>query len=127
MMEFAFSVAEKEIEKQWSLTYEEISSDLNKLELTTSTIQAVLQDAEEKQVKSRGLTVWLGQVKDVFYDVADVWDEFKCEALRRQVVETHGSIDSASYTSFNPRDFSHKIKREMTHSFVHDSDVVGKG
>jgi ribosomal protein S24E len=155
MMEFAFSVAEKEIEKQWSLTYEEISSDLNKLELTTSTIQAVLQDAEEKQVKSRGLTVWLGQVKDVFYDVADVWDEFKCEALRRQVVETHGSIDSASYTSFNPRDFSHKIKvikerfeeiakvraqfhlverlddrlivqREMTHSFVHDSDVVGR-
>ena len=155
MMEFAFSVAEKEIEKQWSLTYEEISSDLNKLELTTSTIQAVLQDAEEKQVKSRGLTVWLGQVKDVFYDVADVWDEFKCEALRRQVVETHGSIDSASYTYFNPRDFSHKIKvikerfeeiakvkaqfhlverlddrlivqREMTHSFVHDSDVVGR-
>jgi hypothetical protein len=44
----------KSIEKQWSLTYEEISSDLNKLELTMSTIQAVLQDAEEKQVKNRG-------------------------------------------------------------------------
>uniref|UniRef100_A0A2N9FYU9 TIR domain-containing protein n=1 Tax=Fagus sylvatica TaxID=28930 RepID=A0A2N9FYU9_FAGSY len=148
-------LVEKATEKQWPLTYEEISSDLNKLELTMSTIQAVLQDAEEKQVKNQGLTVWLGQVKDVFYDAADVRDEFECEALRRQVVKRHGSTDSASYSSFNPRDFSHKIKvirerfeeiakvraqfhlvkrlddklivqREMTHSFVSDSDVIGR-
>uniref|UniRef100_A0A2N9HD90 Chromatin-remodeling ATPase INO80 n=2 Tax=Fagus sylvatica TaxID=28930 RepID=A0A2N9HD90_FAGSY len=148
-------ISEKATEKQWPLTYEEISSDLNKLELTMSTIQAVLQDAEEKQVKNQGLTVWLGQVKDVFYEVADVRDEFECEALRRQVVKRHGSTDSASCSSFNPRDFSHKIKvirerfeeiakvraqfhlverlddklivqREMTHSFVSDSDVIGR-
>uniref|UniRef100_A0A2N9H2W4 Rx N-terminal domain-containing protein n=1 Tax=Fagus sylvatica TaxID=28930 RepID=A0A2N9H2W4_FAGSY len=101
MMEFAFSVAEKAIEKQWSLTYKEISSDLNKLKPHMSAIQAVLQDAEKKQVKNEGLIDWLGQVKDVFYDAEDVRDEFKCEALRRQV-------------------------REMTHSFVHDSYVIGR-
>ncbi len=46
-------------------------------------------------------------------------DEFECEALRRQVVKTHGSthekvLDSVSYSSFNPFGFrykmSHKIK-----------------
>ncbi|KAL0002051.1 hypothetical protein SO802_015832 [Lithocarpus litseifolius] len=37
------------------------------------------------------LTVWLGQLKEVFYDAQDVLDEFECEALRRQVVEIQGS------------------------------------
>ena len=52
MTEFAFSVAEKVIEKLGSLAYQEISltrsieSDLKKLQDTMSTIQAVLVDAE---------------------------------------------------------------------------------
>uniref|UniRef100_A0A2N9GHD5 NB-ARC domain-containing protein n=1 Tax=Fagus sylvatica TaxID=28930 RepID=A0A2N9GHD5_FAGSY len=124
-----------------------------------STIQAVLLDAEEKQVKNRGLTVWLEQLKDVFYDVVDVLDEFECEALRRQVVKTHGSAPGQVLSSFNPLGFSRKmsqkingirerleeiakhraqfllverlddkriVQREMTHSFVRDSDVIGR-
>uniref|UniRef100_A0A2N9EUW3 Disease resistance protein RGA3 n=1 Tax=Fagus sylvatica TaxID=28930 RepID=A0A2N9EUW3_FAGSY len=165
MTEFAFSVAEKVIEKLGSLAYEEIcsawgiSNDLKSLELTMSTIQAVLLDAEEKQVKNRGLTVWLEQLKDVFYDVVDVLDEFECEALRRQVVKTHGSAPGQVLSSFNPLGFSRKmsqkingirerleeiakhraqfllverlddkriVQREMTHSFVRDSDVIGR-
>uniref|UniRef100_A0A2N9FIT1 NB-ARC domain-containing protein n=1 Tax=Fagus sylvatica TaxID=28930 RepID=A0A2N9FIT1_FAGSY len=99
MTEFAFSVAEKVIEKigsLGSLAYQEIclaaggiSSDLKRLELTMSTIQS-----------------------HVFYDAVDVLDEFECEALRRQVVKTHGSAPGQ--------------KREMTHSFVRDSDVIGR-
>ena len=165
MTEFAFSVAEKVIEKLGSLSHQEIcsawgiSSDLKRLELTMSTIQAVLLDAEEKQVKNRGLTVWLEQLKDVFYDAVDVLDEFECEALRRQVVKTHGSAPGQVLSSFNPLGFSHKmsqkingirerleeiakhraqfllverlddkriVQREMTHSFVRDSDVIGR-
>uniref|UniRef100_A0A2N9FIP3 ADP-ribosyl cyclase/cyclic ADP-ribose hydrolase n=1 Tax=Fagus sylvatica TaxID=28930 RepID=A0A2N9FIP3_FAGSY len=113
-------LVEKAIEKQWSLTYKEISSDLNKLKPHMSAIQALLQDAEKKQVKNEGLIDWLGQVKDVFYDAEDVRDEFECEALRRQVLEAHGSIDSTSY-SFDLHDF-----KGMTHSFVHDSYVIGR-
>nr|POE46703.1 putative disease resistance rpp13-like protein 1 [Quercus suber] len=56
-----------------------------------STIQAVLLDAEEKQMKNRGLSVWLEQLKDVFHDAMDVLDEFECEDLRKQVMKTHGS------------------------------------
>ncbi|XP_065629038.1 disease resistance protein RGA2 isoform X2 [Quercus suber] len=97
MTELAFSVAEKVIEKLGSLAYSEISltrktaSDLKKLKLTMSTIQAVLLDAEEKQMKNRGLSVWLEQLKDVFHDAMDVLDEFECEDLRKQVMKTHGS------------------------------------
>ncbi|XP_065633699.1 disease resistance protein RGA2-like isoform X2 [Quercus suber] len=97
MTELASSVAEKVIEKLGSLAYQEISltlniaSDFQKLKLTMSIIQAVLLDAEEKQMQNRGLTVWLEQLKDAFHDAMDVLDEFECEDLRRQVVKTHGS------------------------------------
>nr|XP_023890113.1 putative disease resistance protein RGA4 [Quercus suber]XP_023890114.1 putative disease resistance protein RGA4 [Quercus suber]XP_023890115.1 putative disease resistance protein RGA4 [Quercus suber]XP_023890116.1 putative disease resistance protein RGA4 [Quercus suber] len=172
MTELVYSIASNVIDKIGSLAYQEIclaggiSEDMKKLELTMSIIHAVLLDAEEKQVKNRGLTVWLGQLKDVFHEATDVLDEFECEALRRQVVKTSGNTsnqvpDSISYSSFNllgfGRKMSHKIKgiresleelakvralfnleersedqnivhreREMTHSFVPDSDVIGR-
>ena len=90
MTELVYSVAANVIDKIGTLAYQEIcsaggiSEDMKKLELTMSTIQAVLLDAEEKQVKNPGLSVWLGQLKDVFHDATDVLDEFECEALRRK-------------------------------------------
>ena len=118
MTELAFSVAEKVIEKLGSLAYQEISlthniaSDLEKLKLTMSIIQAVLLDAEEKQMQNRGLTVWLEQLKDVFHDAMDVLDEFECEDLRGQVVKTHGSTSRKVrrfFSSSNPLAFRNKM------------------
>ncbi|KAL4607729.1 hypothetical protein ACB092_09G196100 [Castanea dentata] len=172
MTELVYSIASNVIDKIGTYAFQEIcsaggiSEDLKNLELTMSIIQAVLLDAEEKQVKNRGLTVWLGQLKDVFHDATDVLDEFECEALRRQVVQTYGNtsnqvLDSISSSSFNPLGFSYKMsrkikgiresleelakvraqfnleqrsedqnivhrEREMTHSFVPDSDVIGR-
>ncbi|XP_065634570.1 putative disease resistance protein RGA1 [Quercus suber] len=97
MTELAFSVAEKVIEKLGSLAYQEISltwsiaSDLEKLQDTMSSVQAVLLDAEEKQATNHQLSVWLERLKVVFHDAMDVLDEFECEDLRRQVVKKYGS------------------------------------
>ncbi|KAM3738939.1 hypothetical protein ACB098_09G167500 [Castanea mollissima] len=172
MTELVYSIASNVIDKIGTYAFQEIcsaggiSEDMKKLERTMSTIQAVLLDAEEKQVTNPGLIVWLRQLKDVFHDATDVLDEFECEALRRQVVKTYGNTwdqvrDSISYSSLNllgfGRKMSHKIKgiresleelekdralfnlqvrsedqnivhreREMTHSFVPDSDVIGR-
>ncbi|KAM4080068.1 hypothetical protein ACB094_09G163400 [Castanea mollissima] len=172
MTELVYSIASNVIDKIGTYAFQEfcsaggISEDMKKLDRTMSTIQAVLLDAEEKQVKNPGLIAWLGQLKDVFHDATDVLAEFECEALRRQVVKTYGNTwdqvrDSISYSSLNllgfGRKMSHKIKgiresleelekdralfnlqvrsedqnivhreREMTHSFVPDSDVIGR-
>ena len=118
MTELAFSVAEKVIEKLGSLAYQEISltrniaSDLEKLKLTMSIIQAVLLDSEEKQTQNRGLTVWLEQLKDILHDAMDVLDEFECEDLRRQVVKTHVSTSRKVrrfFSSSNPIAFCNKM------------------
>ena len=79
-----------------------VESDLERLEKTLSTVKAVLLDAEEQQFHNQELTVWLGQLKEVFYDAQDVLDEFECEALRRQLVEMQGAPPGRYAVSFLP-------------------------
>ncbi|KAG1371635.1 disease resistance protein RGA2-like [Cocos nucifera] len=57
---------------------------LKKLQSTLSTVQAVLQDAEEKQVKNEALKKWLADLKDAAYDAEDILDEFNYEVLRQR-------------------------------------------
>nr|XP_010937794.1 disease resistance protein RGA2-like [Elaeis guineensis] len=66
--------------KMWGST---VYKQLKKLESTLSTIQAVLQDAEEKQVKNEALKKWLADLKDAAYDAEDILDEFNYEVLRQ--------------------------------------------
>ncbi|XP_030927023.1 putative disease resistance RPP13-like protein 1 isoform X3 [Quercus lobata] len=103
MTELVYSIASNFIDKIGTHAFQEfcsaggISEEMKKLELTMSIIQAVLLDAEEKQVKNRGLTVWLGQLKDVFHEATDVLDEFECETLRRHVVKKYGNTSNQMF------------------------------
>ncbi|XP_077237330.1 putative disease resistance protein RGA3 [Tasmannia lanceolata] len=62
-----------------------VSEELEKLKSTLTTILDVLQDAEERQVKSNSVRNWLLKLKDVAYDADDVLDEFTAEGLRLKV------------------------------------------
>ncbi|PRQ20446.1 putative P-loop containing nucleoside triphosphate hydrolase, leucine-rich repeat domain, L [Rosa chinensis] len=50
-------------------------------------IQAVLEDAEKKQVTEASVEDWLKKLKDVSYEMDDVLDEWNTELLRQQVEE----------------------------------------
>ncbi|XP_015089762.1 putative disease resistance protein RGA3 [Solanum pennellii] len=56
------------------------------LQSTLSTIQAVLQDAEERQMKEKALKNWLMKLKDIVYEADDLLDEYMTELLRHKVV-----------------------------------------
>ncbi|XP_045816633.1 disease resistance protein RGA2-like [Trifolium pratense] len=164
-----FSVAETFIGKLTSRVLDEASlalgvyDDLRRIKDTSSLIKAVLLDAEQKQWQNNELREWLRQIKHVFSDAEDVIDDFECEALRMQVVNTSGSIRRKVrhyFSSSNPLAYrlkmAHQIKdinarltkvaadrhnfglqnnysdtrivqkRELTHSHIIESDVIGR-
>ncbi|KAK2400671.1 putative disease resistance protein RGA3 [Trifolium repens] len=164
-----FSLAESFIGKIASRAVQEASlalgvyNDLQDIKNTVSLIKAVLLDAELKQQQNHLLREWLRQIKRVFTDAEDIIDDFECEALRKHVVNTSGSITRKVHrycSSSNPlvyrlkmahkiKDFKERFKkvaadrlnfglqinendnrvvqrREMTHSHVNESDVIGR-
>ena len=105
---FVFSIAAKLLGELVSPAFQEaclvwgVESNLKRLEKTLSNVKVVLLDVEDQQFHNHELTDWLGQLKEVFYDAQDVLDEFKCEALRRQVVEMQGAPPGRYAVSFLP-------------------------
>ncbi|KAL6327755.1 hypothetical protein AAG906_024725 [Vitis piasezkii] len=62
-----------------------VYSDLKKWEIELSDIREELNDAEDKQITDRSVKEWLGNLKDMAYDMEDVLDEFAYEALQREL------------------------------------------
>ncbi|TYG37228.1 hypothetical protein ES288_D13G125000v1 [Gossypium darwinii] len=89
---FLLDIAQRVVEKIAHLSMEElglafnVESDLRKLKETMSSIKAVLLDAERQQHQNEKLRLCMWKLRDIFYDAEDVVDDFKCEALRKQVV-----------------------------------------
>ncbi|CAL2272371.1 unnamed protein product [Prunus armeniaca] len=122
MADLAFPLATKLIEKLGSIASEQIclawgvKADLKKLQRTMSIIKDVLLDAEQKQEHNQQIRSWLRQLKDVFLDAEDLLDEFECEALRREVVETfHGTTGKVRrfFSRSNPIAFRFRVGNEI--------------
>ncbi|WKA01726.1 hypothetical protein VitviT2T_019993 [Vitis vinifera] len=62
-----------------------VYSDLKKWEIELSDIREELNDAEDKQITDRSVKEWLGNLKDLAYDMEDILDEFAYEALQREL------------------------------------------
>ena len=96
---------------------EQVLADINKWENTLLKIQAVLDDAEEKQLTSRRVKMWLDDLRNLAYDVEDILDDFATEALGRKVMaETQSSTSKVRVfipsccTSFTPTAVKFNVK-----------------
>ncbi|XP_038897429.1 putative disease resistance protein RGA4 isoform X2 [Benincasa hispida] len=87
-----FNVAANVITKVGSSALRELASlwgvndEFDKLQNTLSVIKAVLLDAEEQQSMSHAVKDWISKLREVFYDIDDLIDEFSYETLRRQIL-----------------------------------------
>ncbi|XP_026657357.2 putative disease resistance RPP13-like protein 1 [Phoenix dactylifera] len=61
-----------------------VLKDLEKLGRTLKRIQAVLHDAEEREIREESVKLWLKELKEVAYQADDVLDEYHYEELRGQ-------------------------------------------
>ncbi|XP_078158800.1 uncharacterized protein LOC144554349 [Carex rostrata] len=64
-----------------------VIKDLEKLSRMLARIQAVQQDAEEREIHDRSVRLWLEELRGVGYQAEDVLDEFYYE-VQRSIVES---------------------------------------
>ncbi|KAH6824707.1 hypothetical protein C2S53_009680 [Perilla frutescens var. hirtella] len=73
------------IDKLSSLIQEEIrlimgvNSEMKKLSSILTTVEAVLEDAEDKQIESKPIRDWLRKLNCLAYEIDDIFDE--CEVM----------------------------------------------
>ncbi|KAA8547764.1 hypothetical protein F0562_004193 [Nyssa sinensis] len=104
------SLALQELGIAWGM-----KTDLENLESTVSTIQAVIQDAEVKQRNSEPVKNWLIKLKDATYHADNVLDEFATEALKRRMDIERGVTSQVStfFSLRNPLIFRLKMGHRM--------------
>ncbi|XVF18691.1 hypothetical protein REPUB_Repub11eG0044800 [Reevesia pubescens] len=88
--------------------YKQVHEQLKEWEKKLPDIQAVLNDAELKQIKDEGVKKWLADLQDLAYDVDDILDEFAYDAKRqastskkRKFFDTFCITGTASFMSKN--------------------------
>ncbi|XP_075657896.1 putative disease resistance protein RGA4 [Castanea sativa] len=62
-----------------------VKGEVQKLESKFHTIQAVLNDAEKRQVKEEAVKLWLHKLKDVSYQIDDVLDEWNTAMIKAEI------------------------------------------
>ncbi|CAL5382424.1 unnamed protein product [Camellia sinensis] len=110
-------------------TFEGIDTQLTNWTNMLSQIEALLIDAEEKQLTDRAVNLWLDNLQDVAYDLDDVVDEFATEALRQSLKAKPPQASSSKVwnliPNFKPRDvmfnFKMKSKIEEINTRLHNS------
>ncbi|XWS16828.1 hypothetical protein CRYUN_Cryun33cG0014000 [Craigia yunnanensis] len=75
------------------VTEKQVSQQLKEWQKTLPSIQAVITDVEEKQMKDENVKNWLAKLQNLGYDVGDIADEFAIEAVYRKL---HEEQDSSS-------------------------------
>ncbi|KAB1199591.1 putative disease resistance RPP13-like protein 1 [Morella rubra] len=59
---------------------------LRKLKIAVLSVNAVLEDAEEKQLMKPFVKNWIDELKDALYDADDILDQMATEAMRSKLV-----------------------------------------
>ncbi|XP_026405625.1 putative disease resistance protein RGA4 [Papaver somniferum] len=97
-------VISQQIDQAWG-----VKDDLKKLGNTLDLIQALISDAEEKQINDATVKLWLRRLKDVVYDAEDLMDEICYEFMSR--------CERGSQIKHRVRDFISKSSNPIVFRF----------
>ncbi|XP_078158664.1 disease resistance protein RGA2-like [Carex rostrata] len=74
--------------------HKSVREDLEKLSRMLRRIQAILKDAEEREIHDESVQLWLAELRGVGYQAEDVLDEFYYEVLRSIVERGDAAIEA---------------------------------
>ncbi|KDO40328.1 hypothetical protein CISIN_1g043781mg, partial [Citrus sinensis] len=127
--------------------FQDFGKQVKKLTSNLRAIQAVLNDAEQRQVKEASVRLWLDQLKEASYDMEDVLDEWITARLKLQIegvdenalvrkkpkiIEINENLDDIAKQkevfNFNViRGSTEKSERIHSTALINVSDVRGMG
>uniref|UniRef100_A0A2N9FXC0 NB-ARC domain-containing protein n=1 Tax=Fagus sylvatica TaxID=28930 RepID=A0A2N9FXC0_FAGSY len=115
-----------------------VKEEIQKLESKFRTIQAVLNDAEKRQVKEEAVKLWLDKLKDISYEMDDVLDEWNTAMIKAAIEKEEEEEGEAETSTAKKRkvlplipniNFSilqHLVERPPTTSLVDASEMCGR-
>ncbi|XP_024045788.1 putative disease resistance protein RGA3 [Citrus clementina] len=94
------SIAQNQVKEKWRLVTG-VEQQVGKLTTNLQAIQAVLEDAEQRQMKQdKAVTFWLDQLRDASYDMEDVLEEWITETRKLQLDEDGDDDDDDDANAF---------------------------
>ena len=88
---------------------------LKRLEITLLSVNAVLDDAEVKQIRNKNVEKWLKELKHVVYEAEDLLEEISTEALRCKIEGEYQTsftkVQNFFSSNFNP--FNKEINSKL--------------
>uniref|UniRef100_A0A2N9GSB9 Integrase catalytic domain-containing protein n=2 Tax=Fagus sylvatica TaxID=28930 RepID=A0A2N9GSB9_FAGSY len=121
-----------------------VKEEIPKLERKFRTIQAVLDDAEKRQVKEKAVKLWLDKLKDVSYEMDDVLDEWNTAMIKAAIAKEEEEEEEAetstakkrkvwplipniNFSILHHRDIAHKIKElnEKLDEIIKEREMYG--
>ncbi|PRQ55099.1 putative P-loop containing nucleoside triphosphate hydrolase, leucine-rich repeat domain, L [Rosa chinensis] len=94
-----------------------VGKELQKWKGTLSAIAAVLYDAEEKQLTSKAVDLWLNDLRHLAYDIDDLLNTFSNEMLEREQLKLHQTGTS------KVRGFFTKVPHKVKFNFNMNSEI----
>ncbi|KAM5578734.1 putative disease resistance protein RGA3 [Rosa sericea] len=98
LLEQLASIIHQEVQQQVKLVVD-VKKEVAKLTHNFRAIEAVLKDAEERQVKEASVKLWLDDLKDVSNEMEDVLDDWNTEILRLQIEKQEKEAGNALDTT----------------------------
>ncbi|MCD7469373.1 hypothetical protein HAX54_008343 [Datura stramonium] len=119
------------LEKILSLAIEEAKSlsnckkNLRMLKKYVSMIQALIHDAERRQVDDQAVKEWLKRLERVAEDAEIVFDEFRYESLKTKVMKIRNNPMKKVSDFFSSTDFKSKMSRKIN-NITEDLRAINK-
>ncbi|KAM0936567.1 putative virus X resistance protein-like, coiled-coil [Dioscorea sansibarensis] len=109
-----------------------VKKELQNLSGTLSMVQAVLEDAEEKQLTEKPVLRWLLKLKDIAYEIDDLLDKYAAADLQSKL-ENQKVSNNFGFTCYCwkrcllDHKIAHKIKgvHEKLEKIARERDVLG--
>ncbi|PRQ59861.1 putative P-loop containing nucleoside triphosphate hydrolase, leucine-rich repeat domain, L [Rosa chinensis] len=86
---------------------------LEKWRRMLTAIDAVLSDAEEKQLTQGAVKLWLDDLRDLAYDVQDMLDIFDTKMLKRRIERQQGSTSNSCISCLSKPKFNFSVNSEI--------------